>query len=1266
MHSFRRKLKTPILASLSIILGLSTLAVVDTAHAAPTLSIDSDLYCSVFTTGKSTLKEMYGLYLDCGADSKATFTLSDPSLDNSKIDSSNATVTLVDGDGYYADEYIFTATSLPTTWTAGSLEYTIDGEDLQIDSHDYATADANSGREWSCLGGDGHGNYWFNLKVSGIEYDGSPLPDQVFRLHVYVYGYNYTSDAISLYPTPINLTPVIASLSTKATAPTPGAAPIFTWVGDAAADKPNFVDRTVDDIYVTWPTGVNASAVTASDVTITLKSAYGDTKVLTASDDYVVNSSAGETQIAIKYVNWAFIPVYSTMTVSVDTSVLTGTPVTSATQNYNIASVWVYEAQQGGGGTTVDGTVTAYSFYGLANLTSVDQLFSAATYTLRATVGGQTVYYAADGTLTTSAAQAKVYDASGATDSNTRLIGNTLFVTSRANRTEHKVVDGELITFTKVYSGGRLLTPVQADPGLLPAPGYAIPWGTSNWITHEKWAWQPVIGEGWTGVDVQPYTGRYGYTVDKGATQQFTPSDGSVVWSIVGTVNPGTTITADGLLTISRSETAAKFGIVATSTTDTSSEGVGAIEITVRTPSTPLNLGPAVTLTSDGPTGYQATFRYQAPSGVSQVNLYGEWSFSDPTLITGIGTGERKLGDDWEVGDIPGPDESWISVPMNLGADGIWTYTMSLPPGTYSYGFTHDCVSGASGCTRYSDPANEPWSNQPAQAGSGLPTQTMSQIYVPKNPAFPTTGQEFLAPVAPSEAGTLTWLQYADPDSTNPVGYRLVAVYLPVDYDPARAVPYPTLYITHGSGGNSTDWYSQGQAQVVLDNAIADAATQGMIVVSTDNAGIAGDATGYADDFVKYLIPAVESAYNVSTLPADRAFAGYSAGSARSTALLQNYGTKFGYFGIWSRRDAYTEPTAEQWENMKSPYTILLLCGISDYNRSGVSGLERWTIRRDNYLAGGLTNVVSHCGPGVHGWDVWRGNLNEFVRTVAFKATGTEVTAVTGAKAWAAATITATVTPKSTSNAAASGTVEFYLGSATGTKIGEATVGADGKATVNVVFEQAGAQQIVAVYSGDNYLNTSTSEAYSVTVASGTDPSTAAAIAEAKSGLEALIAGANAIKTDGYTAATVGALTAAVTAAKTVAADPNATVAQLQAAIASINTAIAALAVEPPTTPKASKVTTTSVKVTAKAFKKASKPKITVTVKLSSGVAKGKIAVYVNGKKVKTVKVINKNTVIQLPKKYSKAIKVKAKYLPKSTAKNGTAKTSATVKVKVK
>ncbi|MDR1790132.1 MAG: FIVAR domain-containing protein, partial [Propionibacteriaceae bacterium] len=114
-----------------------------------------------------------------------------------------------------------------------------------------------------------------------------------------------------------------------------------------------------------------------------------------------------------------------------------------------------------------------------------------------------------------------------------------------------------------------------------------------------------------------------------------------------------------------------------------------------------------------------------------------------------------------------------------------------------------------------------------------------------------------------------------------------------------------------------------------------------------------------------------------------------------------------------------------------------------------------------------------------------------------------------------------------------------------------------------------------------------------------------------------------------YEAASWAALQAAVAAAKATAANPNSTGAQVQASLDALTQALSSLkpiikSVEVPvekivekvvevpgTTTKAGKVTTTSVKVSASAFKKASKPKITVSIKLSSGVAKGKIAVYV-------------------------------------------------------
>jgi beta-glucosidase len=96
--------------------------------------------------------------------------------------------------------------------------------------------------------------------------------------------------------------------------------------------------------------------------------------------------------------------------------------------------------------------------------------------------------------------------------------------------------------------------------------------------------------------------------------------------------------------------------------------------------------------------------------------------------------------------------------------------------------------------------------------------------------------------------------------------------------------------------------------------------------------------------------------------------------------------------------------------------------------------------------------------------------------------------------------------------------------------------------------------------------------------------------------------------------------------------------------------------------------TTKSVKVTAAKFKKNTKPVVFVTVTLSAGYPKGKVALYVNGKWVKSINVVNKKTKVKLPKKYAKAISVKAKYVPKA-AKNGatgTVKTSKAVKVKIK
>jgi len=93
---------------------------------------------------------------------------------------------------------------------------------------------------------------------------------------------------------------------------------------------------------------------------------------------------------------------------------------------------------------------------------------------------------------------------------------------------------------------------------------------------------------------------------------------------------------------------------------------------------------------------------------------------------------------------------------------------------------------------------------------------------------------------------------------------------------------------------------------------------------------------------------------------------------------------------------------------------------------------------------------------------------------------------------------------------------------------------------------------------------------------------------------------------------------------------------------------------------------TAKIAVTAKRFAKNSKPKVTVKISaLGDGKkATGKIAVYVGKKKVKTISITNKTVVkVTLPKKYSKAIKVRAKFLGSATILPATSKT---LKLKVK
>lgn len=258
-------------------------------------------------------------------------------MDDSLIDASDASVHLLDGNSYHADEFVLKADRLDGTWENGKYVYTLQEGDLEWNDWDYdASLDYNSDREWSIMGGDGNGVYFFTFEVDGILYDGQEIAPVTFPVNVYCYGRTVTD--LSL--------PYEYVENTVDAAYTSGIAPTsevqWNWYSEneeAQADgKPHLNDTYTDYISLVWPEGTDASGLTADDVTVTLRSVYGDeytlsTETAYGEHEYEVLSSQEETVIAVTYQQWALIPVYSTMEITVNHEALTAENI------FDVASV---------------------------------------------------------------------------------------------------------------------------------------------------------------------------------------------------------------------------------------------------------------------------------------------------------------------------------------------------------------------------------------------------------------------------------------------------------------------------------------------------------------------------------------------------------------------------------------------------------------------------------------------------------------------------------------------------------------------------------------------------------------------------------------------------------------------------------------------------------------------------------------------------------------------------------------------------------------
>ena len=298
---------------------------------------------------------------------------------------------------------------------------------------------------------------------------------------------------------------------------------------------------------------------------------------------------------------------------------------------------------------------------------------------------------------------------------------------------------------------------------------------------------------------------------------------------------------------------------------------------------------------------------------------------------------------------------------MEKDSSGTWTVTTdSIGQGFHYYSLVIDDVAVA-------DPASETFYGMGRMA-SGI--------------EIPSREGEFYA-LKDVPHGDVRIRRYFS-EVTN--SWRRMYVYAPPGYD-ASNEDYPVLYLLHGGGEDERGWSTQGRADLILDNLIAENKAEPMLVVMMDgNLGSRDSFQQSLQTFEKELkkavIPFVENNYRVAAGAENRALAGLSMGGLQTLYAGIRNTDLFSHLGVFSSgwftdnpeltRPEYAfmqEKAATINNNLESFW--ISMGGEEDIaynnNKAMMAKFDEMGIKYDYSEY-----------PGGHTWPVWRHNLFSF------------------------------------------------------------------------------------------------------------------------------------------------------------------------------------------------------------------------------------------------------------------------------------------------
>ena len=203
---------------------------------------------------------------------------------------------------------------------------------------------------------------------------------------------------------------------------------------------------------------------------------------------------------------------------------------------------------------------------------------------------------------------------------------------------------------------------------------------------------------------------------------------------------------------------------------------------------------------------------------------------------------------------------------------------------------------------------------------------------------------------------------------------RRAFVYTPPTYDKDAKTKYPVLYLQHGWGEDETAWMTQGHANLIMDNLIAEGKIKPFIVVCTygmtNNVQIGGLGGFTAQDFEKVLcdelVPYVDANFRTIAKKESRAMAGLSMGGMETHTITLRRPELFNYYGLLSG-GVYTPEEIKDKNQVKY---IFLSCGSKE-------GPDRIKQAVDALKAAGY-NAEGHVSEGTaHEFLTWRRALRQ-------------------------------------------------------------------------------------------------------------------------------------------------------------------------------------------------------------------------------------------------------------------------------------------------